>query len=435
MSEYYSAGYHIPEESSVSTMDFYQAYYNYLFRFQLDSSRSNFYFSDLDDSSIGGKFLNNYFSNILVDETGDAIDVDSSQFGLMIKNKKKQNISELTTNFKLDNSGNMYVFGYDDSNGNNGTYKSQTSYVVSNSINFEIKTDVANVTILASSYENQNESNGSMLGIYKLPETLKIPSGESTPVPYLDDGNMLTWNNPDYAMALPANKAISFYEYKSENSTGKIGRKSLDTNYFSNDDVVTSSNNSSVQVDTSRDSFYLAHPIFAHTFKLEKGRYCLGSALGSAHVFYICAQGQDEGDISLSANVYSNINTVENMDFIKSAKAEEDKPFFSIDDGIVSLNSENMKSNRLYIIFDSGNVSHFNASTKNGTTLFELKMEYDDTNSQFVFSIGTSSDYSSISSLVLTNYRVLEDIGWTNTTINLFNTTTNDKKITYTYKG
>ncbi len=438
VSDYYSPGYHMPEESTVSSMDVYEAYYNYLFRFQLKSDRSSFYFSDLNANSIGGKFLNNYFSHILVDENGDSIPVGSSQFGLMIKNKKKQNISELTTNFKLDNSGDMYVFGQDDSVTSEGTvYANQTSYVVSNSINFEIKTDMANVTILASNYENDNNvySKGSMLGVYKLPDNLTIASSGNPPVPCDSNGKALTWQNPDYAMALPANKAISFYEYKSD-SIGRIGRKKLGSDYFEATEEVTSSNNSSILVDTSADSYYISNPIFAHTFKLPKGRYCLGSALGSAHVFYICAQGQDEGDISLAANVYSKINLVENMDFIKTATPEEGKTFFSLDSTTSVLSAtEDLKKNRLYIIFDSGNVSHFLASSKNNADKkkFELNMTYDETNSQFDFTIGMNSDLGSISSMVITNYGHLDvdNIKSSNATINLFGTTTRDSKITY----
>ncbi len=434
ISDYYSPGYHMPEESTVSSMDVYEAYYNYLFRFQLDKSRSSFYFSDLAKDSIGGKFLNNYFSHILVDEEGKSIPVGSSQFGLMIKNKKKQNISELTTNFKLDNSGSMYVFGEDDSSKSGNKYTNQTSYVVSNSINFEIKTDMANVTILASNNETSNSTSpdtGSMLGVYKLPETLI--STDSFPVPCDSTGSALSWDNPDYAMALPANKAISFYQYKNDGSTGQIGRKSLSgSDEFS---VVQSDNNSSIFVNTSNDSAYICHPIFAHTFKLPRGRYCLGSALGSAHVYYICAQGQDEGDISLAANVYSKINVVENMDFIKSATAEDDTTFFSIDKttGIIST-TDALKSNRLYIILDSGNVSHFNASTKNNTYLFELNMKYE--NDQFVFSIEKGSDLSSVSSIAITNYGGLNSIGSSNASIKLFeNTASTNSSITYTYKG
>lgn len=438
VSDYYSPGYHMPEESTVSSMDVYEAYYNYLFRFQLKSDRSSFYFSDLNANSIGGKFLNNYFSHILVDENGDSIPLGSSQFGLMIKNKKKQNITELTTNFKLDNSGDMYVFGQDDSVTSEGTvYTGQTSYVVSNSINFEIKTDMANVTILASNYENDNNvySKGSMLGVYKLPDNLIIASSGNPPVPCDSNGKALTWQNPDYAMALPANKAISFYEYKSD-SIGRIGRKKLDADYFEATEEVTSSNNSSILVDTSVDSYYISNPIFAHTFKLPKGRYCLGSALGSAHVFYICAQGQDEGDISLAANVYSKINLVENMDFIKTATPEEGKTFFSLDSTTSVLSAtEDLKKNRLYIIFDSGNVSHFLASSKNNADKkkFELNMTYDETNSQFDFTIGKDSDLGSISSMVITNYGHLDvdNIKSSNATINLFGTTTTDSKITY----
>lgn len=429
-SRFFVNGYHIPLESSVNSMDLYEAYYNYLFRFKLDENRSDFYFSDLDSNSLGGKFLNNYFSNKLIDETGNPIEVGSSQFGLMIKDKKRKNIGQLTTCFPLDcfslggSEKRMFV---------QGSNPDPHNYVVSNSINFEIKTDYANVTILATNNEqdsNTRKNYGSLLGIYKLPSTLKKPDGESAYVP-CNGGDELTWSNPDYAMALVANRAIDFFEYDG----GKVGSAQLGKTYFSNEQEVTKDkNNLAIKADIENLTNYLVSPIFAHTFKLPKGRYCLGSAYGKASVYYICAQGQDEGDLSLTANAFSNDNKVENMDFIKEdsqSATKENKPYFSIENKEVKPESDNINVKRCFLIFDSGNVSHFRASSKYNVKQFVLEMKYEfdkEYNSyQFKFSKSEGSDLTSIESLTITNY----GIGVNQTKVNLFGTVKTKRKIVY----
>lgn len=428
-SHFFVNGYHIPLESSVNSMDLYEAYYNYLFRFKLDENRNDFYFSDLDSYSLGGKFLNNYFSNKLIDEKGNPIEVGSSQFGLMIKDKKRKNIGQLTTCFPLD------CFSLDGSEKRmfvQGSNPDPHNYVVSNSINFEIKTDYANVTILATNNEqdsNTRKNYGSLLGIYKLPSELEKPDGQSAYVP-CNGGDELTWSNPDYAMALVANSAIDFFEYNG----GKIGSAQLDKTYFSNEQEVTKDrNNLAIKADLSLTN-YLASPIFAHTFKLPRGRYCLGSAYGKASVYYICAQGQDEGDLSLTANAFSNVNKVENMDFLKEdsqSATKENKPYFSIENKEVKPKSDNINVKRCFLIFDSGNVSHFRASSKNNVNVkqFVLEMKYE--SGQFKFSIPKESDLTSIESLTITNYGSLQNIGATQTKVNLFGTVKTDRKIVY----
>ena len=427
-------GEHLPLNVTSSNQPVYEAFYNYLFRFQLNADRDDFYFSDLNSSSIGGNFLNSYLNYKLIDDTGTPIEPGSSQFGIMIKDKKRKNISELTTNFYLnrwstDNNGNkkegrMYI--------NN---PNQDDFSISNSINFEIKTDNANVTILVGNKTDQN----SMLGIYKIPtgkDNMKQPSGETAYVP-IRDGKEMTWSEPDYGMILSSKTDVSFFEYKSENGAGKIGSAELSENYFNDSQEVTSTNNTSQRLNNdgttdfnSNYSNYIAFPIFAHTFKLPKGRYCLGSAIGDTCVYYICAQGQDDGDLSLSANVFSKINRIENVDFLTSL-SDPSNPFFNISDNTVTPDQNNINAKRCFIIFDSGNVSHFKASSKNSTNQnqFILKMKYE--NNQFVFSLGDSSYTTSIDRLALTSYKIRQGTGSTNTNINLFGQNRTESSIIY----
>ena len=421
-----SPGYYLPSSSSVDSQDAYESYYNYLFRLRLDSQRSGFYFSDLNDNSIGGSFLSHYLRYKLVDENGNSIGKESNQFGLMIKDKKRQNISCLTTTFPLDmqSNENMYVFNEDTSQPSSGKIlTNQTSYAVGNSINFEIKTEYANVTILASNSESNHDFYGSVLGIYRLPNYLKIPSGQSSYVPCDTNGNQKTWNDPDYAMALSPNKALSFFSYDSQ--TGTIGKGSLD------DDSVhalsSSSDGSFSLAEDSNRNEKIQEPIFAHTFKLPKGRYCLGSAAGKASVYYICAQGQDDGDISLSANVFNSQNRVENIDFVKSL----DNVFSKDNLGNVVMNEA---IQRCYLIFDSGNVTRFNAASKNANNnKFILIMECGTGNDSdtFYFRLGNGSSLEHLSSITLYNYGTQS--GSKNMTLNLFSglISSQDRKIHY----
>ena len=433
----------IPLENSIESHSLYEMFYNYLFRFEL-TNRDDFYFSDLDDNTPGGKFINNYFRYKLVDEDGNSLDTNSSQFGLMIKNKQRANITQLTTNYKLTSSGKMYVIEDSDND----------TYSVANSINFDIKTEYANVTILASSYEgvfSNSKKKNSMLGIYKLPEgsnseALKEVTGEQFKIP-----KDTSWDAPDYGMLLTSDRAISFFDYVKDSSKtyGQIGvrdlpkTKQIEEITSSNNCVATDMRLDNSKVEDGKSSslekyydYYLKYPIYAHTFKLPKGKYCLGSALGECYVYYICAQGQDEGDISMNANVYSKINQIENVDFVKETQFDTDgtlkNKFFNLFDEVYSFNTDVSNLKRCYIIFDSGNVTHFNASSKNNTQKLELKMKYDETNSYFLFELGEKSQISQITNMTLTNYASVFNSTYSQTTIKLFNgDIKTDKKISY----
>lgn len=411
-------GEHIPLHVTSSNQSIYEAFYNYLFRFKLDSIRDDFYFSDLNSSSIGGNFLNSYLNYKLIDDTGTPIEPGSSQFGIMVKDKKRKNISQLTTNFYLDGSGKMYI--------NN---PSQDDFSISNSINFEIKTENANVTILAGSKEDED----SMLGIYKIPSEKEKPLGETAYVP-TRGGKEMTWSDPDYGMVLRKKSQISFFEY----NNGKIGSADLGDSYFKDDQEVTKTKNSSKRLNNDgtidfnlKFSNYIDYPIYAHTFKLPRGRYCLGSAIGDVCVYYICAQGQDNGDLSLTANAFSKINKIENVDFLTTDTQHNEKPFFRIENNQVTANQDNINAKRCYLIFDSGNISHFKASSKNNTHEFILKMKYDEKNQQFIFDIESGSYIFSIEKLALTSYKKKQVTGSKNTTINLFGQQRNDFSIIY----
>lgn len=155
----------------------------------------------------------------------------------MIKNKNRKNIKELTTAFPLDmtSSEYMYAFNQDENKPmKNNILTEQTTYAVANSINFEIKTEKANVTILASNREGESSQDrdyqGSLLGIYRLGEYLtKNNAADNVYIQCDINGKPLKFDDPDYGMALPANKTISYFSYTKD---GKIGTSDLNDNNF-----------------------------------------------------------------------------------------------------------------------------------------------------------------------------------------------------------
>ena len=61
---------------------------------------------------------------------------------------------------------------------------------------------------------------------------------------------------------------------------------------------------------------------------MPRGRYCVGSASSKDQcvpkLFYICAQGQDDGQFDFDENVFSNNDRVENLDFINGPRFNND---------------------------------------------------------------------------------------------------------------
>lgn len=429
-------GLYIPTDSTSESQSLYESYYNYLFRFSLNPNRNGFYFNDLDVNTIGGKFLSDYLRYKLVDGEGNHLSSDSSQFGLMVKNKARKNIEELTTVFPLDmtSSDYQYVFHQDETKPANGDILTeQTTYAVANSINFEIKTAYANVTVLASNREDgsfdERDLKGSILGVYKLGGYLRKKNSDDTTYIQCDkDGNLLRFDDPDYAMALPANRTISYFSYT---QNGKVGTSQLGQDVFS--ELTSASYTPAISLSKVNGySAYVNAPIFAHTFCLPKGRYCLGSMSGRANVYYICAQGQDDGDITMSANIYNGQNRMENIDFVKDTDTTSLFRKDPVTDK-VTLNEENMKEKRLYLIFDSGNVTKFNAATKNGNAVkFTLRMEYQESD-RFRIRI-LDGDLGGLKNLALVNYRYRLGIGVKNIQVDLFNgmLVSDSNKISYT---
>lgn len=349
-------GYHFPKLNEMTWQSFStrEQAQNYFVRFKMDSNRSSFYFSDLDRNTVGGSFLTKYLEYKLVDEENNHIYVNedgthkvSSACGLTFKDKAtKLELSELSASFatrdisnKSDSSKKMWCI-------NNAS----EGFPVANMVNFEITTDWANVTVVAAP-KDRNKS--AALGVYKIDPNNSSHYGE---VNVTNGDETITYkyakrdfDDPDYAFFMPNDQHLAYYDYKycnvnasgievSSGSTpaGRIGTYYNGTDFKQATYGTPATVPGAIGAAEHFDDGYSSSDtrLFVHTFKLPRGHYFFGSPTGtsskndagdlglsSAKIYYVCAQGQEEGDTDFVDNSYGE-DIVDNVDFVKAGRAD-----------------------------------------------------------------------------------------------------------------
>jgi hypothetical protein len=246
--------------------------WNYFFKVNLTDqttmNNSNYFYNT--DST----FLQEYFKYKLIDKSGHSIAPGSSKFGIYLKdvvNDSIININPFKSYLTLANSGdNFSTFT---------TTKNGASFVTPvKTIGFNISTsDYANVTIVAGNYD----ANDNYVGIYRRDDIVTSPISLSS-------------KRPAYAMYVPGN------------NIGVNGFK-----YFTYDNVTGA---------TSTVSTFEAESgaLFAHTFKLPRGQYYVGSPSGSGRVniYYIAAQGQENANAGEGTLIFNGNDSISNFDFL-----------------------------------------------------------------------------------------------------------------------
>ena len=311
-------GRHFPRKDQVTRESFEtrEARQNYFVRFKLDPGYrrgKGFYFSDVDTETDGGAFMANYFNYKLVDQNSYHIPVGNNKCGVMLKNNLRQEVSSFAASFACPDltpfqGAARTVYALEDAE--------QNPYV-SNMVNFEIKNEMANVTVIAAPSDN---SKPSALGVYKLDD-----SDFEGSIDYQMDNYNLTfkqsYDSPDYAFFMPTTNKLTYFDYRVNSLTqkGEIGT------YDSNGTFTVASNSTDATVPSDYDTTEFGYEsgktrLFAHTFCLPKGRYCIGSAARDSQcvpkIYYMCAQGQDDGQFDFDDNVFASTDRVENVDFI-----------------------------------------------------------------------------------------------------------------------
>lgn len=437
-------GYHLPHTNEVTSASFEQrdAHQNYIFRFELNPTERKsgyFYFADVDKETPGGSFISKYFENKLIDKDGNKITADSNSVlsGVMIRDGFLLNeIGKLDCSFatpdysyKSGSAPKMWCVDNDDFND-----------PAANMINFEITTPYANVTVVAGL---EDITKPASLGVYRL-DGEYAERGVEGGVPYVNR----EFEDPDYAFFMPTDDNLAYFDYKVDNEgKGRIGvyengifneiteDPNIDSKFHKGATIAKDFNNGE-----STDQFYDSGKtrLYAHTFKLPFGRYCLGSATGKnrtdshkegiAKIYYVCAQGQTNGQISFNDNTFTGADKVDNIDFTKVARFDaQGEPTITF--GLVTEydpSDSRLENQRCYVSLYDKDRSLFNAAYCN------LNFVYNKQDDQFVISSTTTDVISHLAVSNYGRYHGIEDLN--NTTIVVLGSSPTDND-SYVYSG
>lgn len=379
-------GQHFPRRSQLSRDSFEtrEARQNYFIRFKLDPGYrrgKGFYFSDVDTDTDGGAFIANYFNYKLVDQNSYHIPVSDNKCGVMLKTNLRQEVSSFGASFALPDptpyqglATTLYCLE-----------DAEHKPYVSNMVNFEIKNELANVTVIAAPTDRTKPA---ALGIYKLDD-----GDFSGSIDYsMDNYNLKftqAYTDPDYAFFMPTDANLSYFDYEVNSITqkGQIGTYDSAGNFT----IATNATDATVPSEYNYTEFgYEAGKtrLFAHTFCLPKGRYCMGSASASGQcvpkIYYICAQGQDDGQFDFDDNVFASTDRVENVDFTSVPRFETDGTANIIISDISAYNPSSpteynkLGNRRLYVAFVNSDRSLFGDSVASN-----LSFTYDPNDGKF----------------------------------------------------
>ncbi|MCR5491933.1 MAG: hypothetical protein K6F32_07395 [Bacilli bacterium] len=411
-------GHHLPDpmQTTVDSFKYREWAHNFYFRFALQpnyrSGSGNFYFQDVDMNSRGGNYLGKYFNFKLVDQSGQPISNDDNRCGVMLRDSSGLEIGGFYASFATPDLSHgsiiqnesywpkMYYLG-------DQTSPTADRNPAANMVNFEIKTAYANVTVVAANIEPDKPS---ALGVYRIEDSDYI---EKFSDHYIDND----FDDPDYAFFMPDDEHLAYYDYRVNAGVGEIG------NYDSSGNFTVANSITSQSSMPKEDGFGTEYGytsgdtrLFVHTFKLPQGHYCLGSAtgdkratgisqtdgesgsgFGAAKIYYVCAQGQDDGQLSFDDNAFTGNDVVENIDFLKAAKYSD-------------LGVDN-DPERCYVLLSNSDRSQF-ASTPSPSL---IRFVYADAKFKVL-----TEDPSGVLRVVITNYGRTKDL--TNVNISVADT-------------
>ena len=433
-------GYHFPSRDQVTRESFAlrEARQNYFIRFKLDPryrKGKGFYFSDVDTNTDGGAFLANYFNYKLVDQNGNHIPAGTNKCGVMLKTNLREEVSSFSASFalpKVETIGSVLsdIYCLEDE---------ERKPYVSNMVNFEIVNEEANVTIIAAP---SDKTKPSALGIYKLDNS----DFEGSINYEKEEYNMKfkqRYDNPDYAFFMPTDSNLSYFDYRINSFThkGEVGVYTDDSGeHF---DVANNGTDATVPAEYGKSEFGYSSGktrLFAHTFLLPKGRYCISSAVLSndaacaPKVYYICAQGQDDGQFDFDDTVYASSDRVENVDFINVPRFAEDGTanISLVDVSVYNPSSptegDRLGNRRLYVAFVNSDRSEFAALPS------DVTFTYDPGSGKFIISstLSGSDLIEAITHVAVDNYKpTLTNGDQKDLTIVLFDIESNGDVIAY----
>lgn len=269
-------GYYLPDDSSSLTWSpSLEQKTNYIFKCDLRQA------GEVDDGNYfrntDNPFLENYLSYKLVDKNGNHLSNASKDFGILIKStdpttNQAEDIHSFDSYLRMSSSTSLSMID---------------ATTPATSVNFSVKSDLANVTVLAASTKagNTADSSGNYLSVYDK------TSGSATNA--LVAGSY--YNRPLVSTYIP------YIDH------------SLDFPYFTYAKTGTTSPYATFDAKET----YAGTKLFAHTFCLKKGDYFIASPSNFVYLYYVCAQGQEGGgNIGSGSTAYSQTNQLLNIDFL-----------------------------------------------------------------------------------------------------------------------
>lgn len=314
-----------PSWSSINTFSaLYQRDFDFIYEMDLsqinDTGGNNFFYNT--DSS----FLTNYWSTKLIDKNGASISPNSPRFGFMLRSSENELLTGLSSYMPIGYPQGKSSFESD----------GKITYYPSDSIVFKIDNpNGANVSVIGNSEDISIYSFNSETQDNDFQKLFTMHSGKKT---YQNLHN----SNPS------GNDMCRYFRYTPSN--GKTDKIAVDRTILPNDNL-------------NRDN-----KLFAHTFKLQKGEYCLGSSKSNsmANVYYLAAQGQENGTIG-SIEIPLMNNSVKDVDYLLNNPLEVSN--VKIVPAKLSMKIEFNIS-----------IGQFKVETLNGI----IKITFDETNNEFV---------------------------------------------------
>lgn len=306
----------IPEYADSSTFTSkYEQRSNYVFKLnfgkEYTSIGNNSYFYNTDS-----KLLQEYFKYKLIDKYGNKITPENNRFGLMIRETDYSQLTSLSSYLTISDSKSITTV--------NGTQ------YPANSILFEISnSNGANISVIAGS------NDGNYVSVYG------YDYDNNGNLYYLDaNGNSSDTPVALYSMFVVNSSSIDTLKYFEFNSTtGETGTTA----------VVSNDTNGS-------------NKLFAHIFKVPKGKYFIGSPKGSVKIYYMAVQGQTSGTIG-EIDIAQGINRVSGVDFLLLCDPSKDLKVYAQYAHLTYSGNFNIQSGTLYVSATS-DAKHLTISLK-----------------------------------------------------------------------
>lgn len=264
-------GVSLPTYSDVNSFDYpFSRDFNYCFELDLaDMAKSlgKNYMHNTDSP-----FLVNYLKSKLIDKFGAPISPNSSKFGFMFRSDQNELLTELSSYMPVKEPGTKHQY----------TVDGETKYYPANSIVFRIENEYgANVSVVG---------NGADISIYR--------------------------NNPNSSAGI-----TKLYTMRSSNpdETDILRYFTYDVETGATATETTISNNMTDDVSN----------LYGHIFTLPQGDYVLGASSGTANIYFLAVQGQNNATIGEKETTYIGA-AIDNCDFLTEAPSSTNTfPFIS----------------------------------------------------------------------------------------------------------